>query len=313
MARPRKLRKHSLLESHKKVLFIYNPVAGRGKIMRYLKVIESIFERDGASIELYPTKGKGKDAHCLIPKVNSDYDLIMFSGGDGTLNNVLNILMNQKCRTLLGYIPLGSTCDFARSVGISKNPFFAIKTVLFSEKVQTIDIGQLNDRYFAYVASFGALTRITYTTPQRLKKYFGYLAYVANAAVHLMRPLPISSLSIRTESKTLEGEFLAGIISNSHYVGGFKVINDKAKLNDGKLEVLLIKKPRNVFGVIAIAMALVGRKINKKHMISFQAANIEITDKSGKGIDWNVDGEFGGNHTVADIRIADQQLDIITD
>lgn len=312
MARPKKLRKNSLLESHKKVLFIYNPVAGRGKILKYLKVIEGIFARDGAEIELYPTKGKGKDLPYLIPRVHSDYDLIMFSGGDGTLNNVINILMKEKSRTLLGYIPLGSTCDFAHSVGISKKPFYAIKTVLFSDNVQQIDIGQLNDRYFAYVASFGALTKVTYITPQKLKKTFGYLAYVANAAAHLF-PLPVSNLRIKTEKKSFEGEFIAGIISNSHYVGGFKVLNDKAKLNDGLLEILLIKKPKNIFGVISIAMALVGRRINKKHMISFQASQIEIEDKSGKGIDWNIDGEFGGNHTDANIRIADQQLRIITD
>lgn len=312
MARPKRLRKNRLQESHKNVLFVYNPVAGRGKILRYLNVIDYIFKRDGASIEFHPTRGKENDTKDLSPKVNSGYDLIVFSGGDGTLNDMVNILMNQGCQTLLGYIPMGSTCDFAHSIGISKNPFLALKTILFGDLVQSIDIGKLNDRYFAYVASFGALTKVTYTTPQKYKKYFGYLAYVVNAAIHFL-PLPNNHLRVTTSEKVLEGEYVAGIISNSHYVGGFKVLDsDKTHLNDGLMEALLIKRPKNIFGVLAICFALVGRKVNKKYMVSFQSSDIKIEDLTGKGIDWNIDGEFGGNHVIADVRIAERQLKVIT-
>ena len=312
MARPKRLYRNSLLDSHKNVLFVYNPVAGRGKILRYLKVIEMIFKRDGGRIEFYPTKVKEADIKELSPKVNDGYDLIMCSGGDGTLNNMINIMMSQNCHTLLGYIPMGSTCDFAHSIRISRNPFLALRTVLFDGKVRNVDVGMLNDRYFAYVASFGALTRITYTTPQRFKKYFGYLAYVVSAVINFF-PITTSSLSIRTNDKVMEGEYVAGIISNSRYVGGFKVMDsENALMNDGLMEVVLIRKPKSFFGLLSIGFALVGHKVNDRYMSVFQASEIEVLDKTGKGIDWNLDGEFGGNHVNAGIKFADYQMGVVT-
>ena len=295
----------------RKVLFVYNPVAGKGMILNHIKEYEKVFSDLGDTCVFYETKGKEKDEKALPEKLKDGYDQIICAGGDGTLNDVISILLKNKCTVPLSIIPVGSTNDYAHSIGISSDPEVAFKTAVEAKHKTEVDVGRIVDRNFLYVAAFGAFTDTTYTTPQEWKRRLGYIAYFFKAVFHLFA-IRVEKLQIRTEKADYEGKFLDGIISNAHFVGGFRVLNDKASMKDGLLEVLLIRNPKTIFGLFPIAAAILARRINPRYMISFQTPSIEIKDLRGKGIDWNTDGEFGGKHVNTTIRLEEHRLTIIT-
>lgn len=296
----------------KRILFVYNPVAGTGIIRNHVKKFRKIVSQRGDSVLFYETKGRDADEKALGKKLKDGYDLIVCAGGDGTMNDVISILVVNRCNIPLALIPAGSTNDYSRSLGISHNPEEAFMTALEAKHTTKVDVGSLEGRTFMYVAAFGAFTKTTYTTPQKLKNRLGYYAYMLSA-VSQMFSLPVEKLEVRAGDRTYKGKFIDGIVSNSHFVGGFRVVNDSvASMNDGLLEVLLIRKPKTIFGLFPIASALLARRINEKYMVSFQSKVLEIEDLTGKGIDWNIDGEFGGNHVKASIRTEEHQITIIT-
>jgi len=295
----------------KKILFIYNPVAGTGIILNYVKKFKKVVSQRGDTVLLYKTKGREADEKTLGRKLKGGYDLVICAGGDGTMNDVISILVSNRSNIPLALIPAGSTNDYSRSLGISHNPEEAFMTAIEAKHTTKVDVGSLEGRTFMYVAAFGAFTKTTYTTPQKLKNKLGYFAYMLSAVSQLFS-LPVEKLEVRAGEKTYSGKFIDGIVSNSHFVGGFRVVNDRvASMNDGLLEVLLIKKPKTIFGLFPIASALLARRINEKYMVSFQTKALEIEDLAGKGIDWNIDGEFGGNHVKASIRTEDHQITIV--
>ena len=295
----------------KNILFVYNPVAGKGTLPRRVRTFRKIFADRGDTCRFYETKGKEADGKNLAKKLKDNYDQIICAGGDGTLNDVISILLKNKCTVPLSIIPVGSTNDYAHSLGVSRNPEEAFNAALEAKHTTKVDVGRLEDRAFMYVAAFGAFTDTTYTTPQELKRRLGYLAYFLRAVFHLFA-IRTEKLDVRTDTEHYKGKFIDGIVSNSHFVGGFKVLNDKASMNDGLLEVLLIRKPKTFFGLFPIASALLARRIHPRYMISFQAPFVEIEDVTGRGIDWNIDGEFGGNFVKASIRTDEHQLTIIS-
>lgn len=296
----------------KKILFVYNPVAGTGVINNYIKQFKKTISDRGDACSFYQTKGHEKDSKFLSKKLEEGFDLVICSGGDGTMNDVISILVKNRCSVPLALIPAGSTNDYTHSLRISKDPQEAFNAALEAKNITKVDVGNLEGKTFMYVAAFGAFTKTTYTTPQPLKNKLGYFAYLLSAVSQLFS-LPVCELNIKTGEGTIKGKFLDGIVSNSHYVGGFKVVNDeKASMNDGLLEVLLIKKPKTVFGLFPIASAFLSGRVNKRQMIALQTQTLEVEDRTGKGIDWNLDGEFGGNFVKVTIGTEKHQLSIIT-
>jgi len=295
----------------RKILFVYNPVAGKGLILNRIKDYKKVFSDMGDTCVFYETKGKETDEKALARKLKYGYDQIICAGGDGTLNDVISILLKNRCTVPLSIIPVGSTNDYAHSIGISCDPEQAFRTAVEAKHKTEVDVGRLGDRNFMYVAAFGAFTDTTYTTPQEWKRRLGYIAYFFKAVFHLFA-IRAEKLQIRTDKEDYEGKFIDGIISNAHFVGGFRVLNDNASMNDGLLEVLLIRNPKTIFGLFPIAAAILARRINPRYMISFQTPSIVIEDLRGKGIDWNTDGEFGGKYTKVEIRTEEHRLTIIT-
>lgn len=296
----------------KKILFVYNPVAGTGAINNYIKQFKKTISDRGDTCSFYQTKGHEKDEKLLSKKLEEGFDQIICSGGDGTMNDVISILVKNRCTVPLALIPAGSTNDYTHSLGISRDPEEAFNAAIEAKNITKVDVGNLEGKTFMYVAAFGAFTKTTYTTPQKLKNKLGYFAYLLSAVSQLFS-LPVCELKITAGEKTIKGKFIDGIVSNSHFVGGFKVVNDeKASMNDGLLEVLLIKKPKTFFGLFPIASSFLSGKIRKRQMIAFQAKSLEIEDCTGKGIDWNLDGEFGGSYAKSTIRIEEHRLTIIT-
>lgn len=286
----------------KKLLFIYNPSAGKSKIRSYLADIIEVFDRAGYSITVRPTRRKG-DTTRLINRHTEDYDRIIVSGGDGTLNEALSgiRIAEEKGKQTpdLGYIPTGSTNDFAISLGIPTDPIRAAQVAATGE-IFPCDCGTFNGTPFAYVAAFGAFTKVSYATPQQTKNSLGHFAYVLEGikALPEIKGIPFT---VQTDTETFSGNFLYGMVSNSHSIGGFNGIYGKepVALDDGLLEVLLIKEPRTLAEQSELMTDLLRANLHSKHLVSLKTKNITFT--SDTNVPWTLDGEFGGNPNTVEI------------
>lgn len=291
----------------KNLLFIVNPSAGKKHIRGKLFEIVDIFVKADYSVRVYPTQAK-EDATSIVSKEGWLYDLIVCAGGDGTLDEVVTGLMKCGCDTPIGYIPTGTTNDFARSLGIPKDPVRAAKRIVKYQPAP-IDVGAFNGDFFIYVAAFGAFTDVTYTTPQEYKNYLGHMAYVLEG-IRSLPSLTSYHLKISYDDNVIEDDFFIGMITNSLTVGGFQNPNSKiAEFDDGMYEVLLVKYPTNPIDLQATVTAYVMSEFNPEYMYQFKAARIVI--ESSEEITWTLDGEYGGSFKRAEVLNLRQALNII--
>ncbi|MBD5546035.1 MAG: YegS/Rv2252/BmrU family lipid kinase [Lachnospiraceae bacterium] len=291
----------------KKMLFIYNPKAGKAKIRSNLLDIIDIFTKAGFEVTAYPTQAKGDGITAVKEQKQGDYDIVVCSGGDGTLDEVVTGMMQCEKRTPIGYVPAGSTNDFANSLHIPKKMIDAAQ-VIVEGKTFSCDVGAFNDDIFVYIAAFGVFTDVSYETRQDLKNLLGHMAYILEG---MRRLSAIKAYNIKIESEELstEGEFLFGMVTNSTSVGGFKRITGKyVQLDDGEFEVTLIKKPSNPMELNLIMAALINRNVNTDCMYCFKTKALKII--SGEEIAWTLDGEFGGKHTAVEIYNKKHALNI---
>lgn len=273
------------------MLFIYNPHAGKSAIRNKLSDIVEIFVSAGYEVTIYSTKEK-KDATNIVTKRGNDFDYVVCSGGDGTLNEVTDGLMLLKDRPPCGYIPAGTTNDFATSLRISKNMTKAAQIAVTGE-LFPYDIGSLNEEYFTYIAGFGAFTEISYETPQATKNVLGKVAYFLEGVMRLPN-LKSYKMVVEYDGVTIEDEFIYGMITNSNSIGGFKGLNGRnVRLNDGLFEVALIKMPKNVIELQTIINALLTRELNNQYMYSFLTSHIHFHCE--EHVQWTLDGEYGGS------------------
>ncbi len=257
---------------------------------RYLADIISVFNRAGyfTSVMVTDKRGAGK---AYAEKYASEYDALVAIGGDGTFNEVVSGLIESKINIPVGYIPSGSTNDFASGIGLSKNILKAAKDIT-KEHLINVDVGSFDGRIFTYVASFGAFTESSYQTSQSLKNSLGHIAYVLEGIKDVPSLLRSERLKIKTDENEYEGNFIFGAISNSTSLGGILKINKKyVDISDGKLELLLIKKPNAPIDYAQIVYALNSGEYAKCPLICFSSAKkIEII--SEKQIKWTLDGEL---------------------
>ncbi len=230
------------------------------------------------------------------------YDNVVCCGGDGTLNEVITGLMGMKKdqRPIIGYIPCGSTNDFATGLGIKTSYTEAYKLAVDGNPFP-IDIGKFNDSYFSYVAAFGMFTSISYETPQIYKNLLGYQAYVIEGIKQISK-MESYNLRISYDDGIIEDEFILGIISNSNTVAGIKNLF-KNDIQDGLFEVVLIKKPANIANLSTIITALAEKKLDNPMMYHFKSRNFVFESLDNNGIKWTLDGEFGGVFTSAEIDV----------
>lgn len=298
----------------KKLLFVYNPNAGRGLLKSCLSDVIDLFTKDDYFVTAYPTQKKS-DALKVIEKSNNEgYDLIVCSGGDGTLSESITGLMNCENRPNLGYIPAGTTNDFANSLKIPRNMVRAAENVIHGTPF-AYDVGSLNDKHFCYVAAFGAFTAVSYETPQTFKNIFGHLAYVLEGAKSLGKIQPYD-LKVEYDGNTIEDTFILGMVTNTTSVGGILNLKKEGVLfDDGLFEVTLVKKPNNPIELNAMITNLLAAnttkktQLNPKYFVKFKTANLKIT--SQERIAWTIDGENGGSYTEMDIVNHKQAINII--
>ena len=301
-----KMEKISFMEK-KKMLFIYNPRAGKAKIRSNLLDIIDIFTKAGFEVTAYPTQARGDGFTAVTQRRLGFYDIIVCSGGDGTLDEVVTGMMQCDKRLPIGYVPAGSTNDFANSLQIPKNMIDAAH-VIVNGRTFSCDIGGFNDDVFVYIAAFGLFTEVSYETRQDVKNILGHMAYVLEG---MKRLSGIKSYPMRVEhdGQILEGDFIFGMVTNSLSVGGFKRITGKyVQLDDGEFEVTLIKRPANPVELNTIMAALLNRNINTDLMYCFKTSALKATAE--EEIAWTLDGEYGGKHREVNIQVFRQALQI---
>lgn len=292
----------------KKALFIVNPHAGKGYIKNHLLEIVDILVRADYSVTVYTTQCQG-DAIRMTRERDKSYDLVVCSGGDGTLDEIVTGMIQSGFRTNIGYIPAGSTNDFANSLKLPSTMKRAAEIVA-AGNIFPCDVGMFNQDIFIYVAAFGLFTEVSYGTPQEMKNMLGHMAYILEGMKHLQN-IKAYHIKVKYDNQIIEDDFIYGMITNSFSVGGLKSITrrNRVELNDGLFEVTLIKHPNNPIELNSILAALVSEKIDTQYMYSFKTDHIEI--EADEEIAWTLDGEFGGKHTKVDMKNLKEAVDII--
>ncbi len=291
----------------KKMLFIYNPNAGTGALKPKLSDVLDIFTKGGYEVTVYPTQ-KHHDGIEKMSACQDGYELIVCSGGDGTLDEVMTGMRMRSYDVPLGYIPAGTTNDFASSLGIPKDILEAADTAVNGVPF-SCDVGRLNDSYFIYVAAFGLFTDVSYETKQSMKNILGHLAYVLEGAKRIFN-IPSYKVRVIYDGREIEDEFIYGMVTNSRSVGGFKgIIGTDVVFDDGEFEVTLIKTPKNPMELNDLLGAIMLGQINPDRMYSFRSGCVRF--ESLEKIPWTVDGEYGGSHETVTVRNERRALQIM--
>ncbi len=307
----------------KRIYLVYNPVAGRGLLTERIGEITEIFSREGYETIVRATTAKGDAAMLAETADLSGCDYFVSCGGDGTLDETVSGIMRRikapdrengpdpgsaegtRGRSdgrniVVGYIPAGSTNDFAVSLRIPPDPAAAARTVIRG-RTYFCDIGGFNENsYFVYVAAFGLFTEVSYSTPQEMKNLLGHTAYLINGIGEMMKLGKMKPHHIRAEydGKTIEDDYAVGLVTNARSVGGFaQLAGGNVDLSDGLFEVTLIKMPRDVAEATAILGGLINSDYSTSLMVHFQTESLKITSDSE--LKWTLDGEFGGEHKEA--------------
>lgn len=292
----------------KNLLLIMNPCAGTKKANKYLTDILVLFAENGYNNTVYLTEKTG-DAKEYAKQNAKNFDLIVAIGGDGTFNEVVSGVIKSGADVEVGYIPAGSTNDFANSLKLSKNILKAASDIMNGSATQ-LDIGSFNGRLFSYVASFGAFTEISYKTPQNVKNALGYMAYALEGIKDIAN-LKSKHVRFVADGDVIEDDFIFGAICNSTSVGGVINLDPKlVDLSDGMFELLLIRLPKDLFELNEIVVALTSKKYKTK-MITFVSAK-SITVETEENINWTLDGEYACGEEVIKVKNLNKAIKLIT-
>lgn len=277
--------------------FIVNLVAGKALIAKKLGMIIDEFVKADYEVTVHTTQSSDDVIEVTQYACKSEFDLIVCAGGDGTLSNCLQGIMRSENRIPLGYIPAGTTNDFAKGLRIPKDTMAAVRQIIEGTPVPQ-DVGGFNDDYFTYIVAFGAFTSITYETSQQIKNIFGHSAYILNGILQLTN-IKATRMRIEYSENVLEDDFVFGMVSNTASIAGLFSVNDFL-LDDGVFEVLLIKKPANPLQLQQIIHSLLNMKedIDKEYIKFFRTNKITFTCLSGEPVSWTRDGEYGGESIV---------------
>ena len=273
----------------KKALVIINPCAGTKQANRHFVQIADILCKGGYET-VVATTAKSGDGTEIAKARAKKADLVVCIGGDGTFNEVVAGVIESKSNAPIGYIPAGSTNDFANSIGISKNIIQATKDIVQGVP-RHLDVGCFDGRYFSYVASFGAFTRVSYGVSQDLKNSLGHVAYILEGIKDIPSLKPVR-LRLKNEVGVYGGDYIFGAICNSTSMGGVLQLDESVvDMNDGKFEVLLIRSPGNIFEINQIILALTSQNYEDCPLISFfSSKKVEI--HADPDMPWTLDGEY---------------------
>lgn len=283
-----------------KMLLVVNPVAGKMRSKSALFFLTDIFCRGGYQLTTYITSGKG-DARRVTREWAAEYDAVICCGGDGTLNEVIDALVECGLRVPLGYIPAGSTNDFATSLKLHSDPKKAALAIV-NGKDEPIDVGVFNsDRRFAYIASFGAFTAASYSAPQAVKNTWGHFAYILEGLKELST-IQSYRVMVQTEERIFEGEYLFGAVCNSTSVAGLVRLNQGiVDMSDGLFELVLVRRPKSVTDLSKILQSLNTGEFEGNDMFDFCKTS-SVAFRSEALMPWSLDGEYQPGCEMVNIR-----------
>lgn len=292
----------------KRARLIYNPTSGREEMRRRLPDILQRLESYGFETSTHATVGEGDAMLAAQEASRRGFDVIIAAGGDGTLNEVVSGLAGLEYRPPLGVLPLGTTNDLARALGIPRSWDAAID-VIAEGCLKQIDVGQLNDRYFVNIAGGGSLTELTYEVPIRMKTMLGQLAYYMKGVEKLprFRPIPVK---VTSEEISFEEEIMIFLLANSNSVGGFEKLAPDALMDDGYIDAFFLKKCNLADFVRIASMVVRGEKVQDPLLVQFRTKEIRI--ESEETVQLNLDGEYGGT-LPAEIRVLNRHIGIFVD
>ena len=281
----------------RKLLLIINPVAGRNQAQADLFKMVRVFAEHDCEVTVYPTRGP-QDCTRKVLADAGRFDLVVCCGGDGTLNEMVSGMMQREEPVPMGYIPLGSTNDFAASLHLPSHVEEAALRCVEGTAFH-MDVGSLNDRYFNYIAAFGAFTEASYATPQQIKNALGHLAYILEGVKSLGRLQPIH-VRITADGEAFEEDYLFGAVTNTVSLGGvLRLDPSRVLLDDGMYELLLVKNPQNPAEAQAMLSALMLQNYDGPLVRMLRASDILF--ESNHEISWTIDGEFGGSFSTTHI------------
>ena len=282
----------------KKMLFILNPNAGTRKANKRLTEILSEFNRAGYEVVTYVTAAQG-EAVQVAAEYAPQVDAVICCGGDGTFNEAVTGVLESGTDTPIGYIPAGSTNDFAASLKLPTDVVKAARNAAYGTP-QRYDLGKFGQRYFTYVASFGAFTRASYATPQNIKNALGHTAYLLEGIQDLFQ-IRSFHLKIELDDRVIEDDFIFGAICNSTSLGGLLTLDPKqVEMQDGKFEILLVRAPRDLVELAECVQAVNKQKYNCKMMRFCSAERIKIT--ADPDMPWSLDGELEDGHSQVEVE-----------
>lgn len=275
----------------KRTRFIYNPSAGRETLRRRLPDILQRLERGGYETSTVATQQTGDARRAAAEAAQRGFDVVIAAGGDGTLNEVADGLAQWEHRPILGIMPLGTTNDVARALGIPRVWEEAIN-VIVAGHVQAIDVGVMNKQLFLNVVGGGSLTELTYEAPSKLKTLLGQLAYYIKGFEKLptLHPTP---MCLHAAEMQINEELMLFLVANTRSIGGFHKLLPTALWDDGYLDVLCLRKCNLADFVRLVSRVIRGEEVQDELLIHFRTKHVEVT--SPKLVRLNIDGEYGGD------------------
>lgn len=291
----------------RRLLFLINPYAGKAEIkVKALDIID-LFVKSGYEVTVRTTQ-QAMEIPGLLRACAQDYQLVVCCGGDGTLNETVTGMMQCEQAPMLGYIPAGTVNDFASSLNLSKNMLKAAETVVTGVPFDC-DIGAFEDRYFTYIAAFGAFTDVSYQTPQQSKNILGRAAYIIEG-IKRLPAIKDYHMTVVHDGTELEGDFIFGMVTNAKSVGGFRVRGGvEVSLNDGLLEVVLIRRPASAAETTMLLNSVLRQELDSEFIVSFKTS--AMTVEADSAVPWTLDGEYGGAVTHAYIENHPRAIRII--
>lgn len=275
----------------KRARIIYNPTSGREIFKKHLAQVLQKFEQAGYETSTHATTCAGDATHAAKEAALREFDLIIAAGGDGTINEVVNGLAPLDNRPTLGVIPVGTTNDFARALGIPREDILKAADTVINGVARPIDIGQVNGQYFINIAGGGRLTELTYDVPSKLKTMLGQLAYYLKG-MEMLPSLRPTEVEIEYDGKLFQGEIMLFLVTLTNSVGGFEKLAPDSSLNDGMFDLMILKKANLAEFIRVATMALRGEHINDQHIIYTKANRVKVN--VSEKMQLNLDGEYGG-------------------
>ena len=291
----------------KTLLFIFNPKSGTQKLPDRLFDVVDAFTAAGFLVTVYPTQAAG-ELVAICHQLAADFDYLVVSGGDGTVSEAINALMPMEERPAFGFIPSGTVNDFAQSLSIPTLIPAAVDIILRGQK-NLLDVGRFNDQHFIYVAAFGLFTDVSYSTSQTAKNWLGKLAYFLEGAKRIW-DMPTYACDFQIDDDYIQGEFVLGVVANTHSIAGIKMPkNIDAHMDDGLFEVILVQKPEGIKESQEVLASLLAQE-EKSPLVTIRKAR-HVSFHAYEAVPWTLDGDFGGDFYRAEVVNLHQAVEII--